>query len=669
MRILSLSSVGPAVIASMALAASSWAKDISYKASVEVEPADARHAARCAKLWAAHESCTLNGRVFHDINRDGLRQTYEPGVAGVLVSNGLEVVRTDWLGRYQLPVQEQEGGTTIFITKPAGYDVPVDEQNIPQFFYHHVPEGSPPLRFGGLAPTGPLPRAINFPLSMTGVKNRFKIVVSGDTQPYSNNEIGYVRDTLARDVAAMGDDVELVMVEGDILGDDLGLFPRYKEVMSLAGSPVYLVPGNHDADFDAPTDAFSFDTFRREWGPAYYSFDIGQVHFVGLDTVRYPCTPELDNLDGRHAFCDEPATRPTYNGVIDEKQMQWLRNDLQYVPRHKLVVLNMHIPLVSFVDQEATKHQVDNTVELYQLLEGRKALALSGHTHTLEQLRPGELFAGWQSSFAEPLGPTPFPQIVTGATAGSWWSGDFTTDGIPNSLQRLGAPRGHLVIEFDGNTYRDTFKATGQSIEKQMSVSILSPTFKGWYDELYGWLRTDAMERSPIPPVSINDLPDPSIVTASDLEGDVYLVANIWNGSRDSLVWAYFDNGSMVDMERVQAGEGEGRLSFLDPYAIERQMYVLRYGITSESGEARAQGFELFRGSRFEGEPQPLSEWLLTDQSNHVWVVRIPQDLEPGAHTVRVLTVDLHGRQYHDLMAFEIMDERPQPYFRAEAFE
>jgi hypothetical protein len=656
---------GMAAIVSVALMGDSWAKDVAYKASVDVVPADAGDELRCAQQWAQGEFCVLKGVVFHDISRDGKRQRSEPGVGGVLVSNGLEVVKTDWLGRYRLPVNEQEGGTTIFITKPAEYDVPVNEQNIPQFFYHHVPQGSPPLRFGGLAPTGPLPRAINFPLLKTEVKNRFKVVVSGDTQPYSNNEIGYVRDTLARDVAAMGaDDIELILVEGDILGDDLGLFPRFKEVMSVTESPLYLVPGNHDADYDAASDAFSFDTFRREWGPTYYSLDIGQVHFVGLDTVRYPCTPELDNGDGRHAFCNNPETSPTYNGVINEKQMRWLRNDLRHVPRNKLIVLNMHIPLISFIDQGATQHQVDNTMELYAMLEGRKALALSGHTHTLEQFRPGELFAGWQTAFAEPLGPTPFPQIIAGAAAGSWWSGDFTIDGIPNSLQRLGAPRGYLVIEFDGNTYQDTFKATGQSMDRQMTVSILSPTFKAWYDELLGWLRTDAAERSTTAPVSINDLPDPSIVTASDLEGDVYLVANVWNGSRDSHVWAYFDNGTSVRMERIQAGEGEGRLGFLDPYAIERQMYVLRYGIKSESGDPRAQGFELYRGSRFGGEPQPLRESLLTKQSNHVWAVRLPRDLEPGAHTVRVLTVDTHGRRYHDLMAFEVMDERPPAYFR-----
>lgn len=70
-------------------------------------------------------------------------------------------------------------------------------------FYHHKPGGTPlnvrgePFRFGGLQPTGPLPRQINFPLIQGAYKHTLKIVASGDTQTYSNNEVGYLRGNLA----------------------------------------------------------------------------------------------------------------------------------------------------------------------------------------------------------------------------------------------------------------------------------------------------------------------------------------------------------------------------------------------------------------------------------------------------------------------------------------
>lgn len=646
------------------LAASAGAKDMTYRGTVDVRPA--KHSAVCGRRELNEPPCYLRGNVFVDDDRDARLSRGERGVKGVLVSNGREVVRTNRDGEYRLPIYDQPGGTTLFITKPAGYDVPLDARNVPQFAYHHIPEGSPALRFGGLPASGPLPRALNFPLIEGKAKQRFKVVVSGDTQAYSNNEIGYVRDTLVHDMVADGtDDVELLIIEGDVVGDDLGLYPRLKEVLAGANVPVYLVPGNHDLDFDAPSDALSFDTFRREWGPAYYSFDVGQVHFVVLDDVRYPCTAE-DNADGRHAFCTGP--NPAYTGKLTPEHLEWLKNDLEATPEDKLIVLNMHIPLVSYIDNGSSQHQVANTTEIYRLLSGRPSLALSGHTHTLEQIRPGELFAGWQTAFEEPLGPSPIPQIVTGATCGGWWSGDFDDQGIPQAWDRVGSPRGHLVFTFDGNTYKDEFRATGKPRERQMSLSFLSPTFTAWYDALASWLATPAASRPEVTPVGINDLPDPSIVTAADLAGGTYLVANVWNGSRDSEVTVEFDrDGRWRPLERVQPGEGEGFVDFLDPFALERQLYVLRYAVRSESGDARAQGFELYRGSRFTADPQPTTTGLTT-HSNHTWRIPLP-DLGVGAHTARVRSVDAHGQVSHEVIAFEIRQQRPPAFFRSEVFE
>lgn len=246
-----------------------------------------------------------------------------------MVSNGREVVATDEDGRYELPTYD---GMTVFVTKPAGYETPVDEDNFPQF-YHHLPQGSPELRFGGVPPTGPLPEAINFPVVEGSTSDEANCAVIGDTQTYSNREMGYLRDGLVADLAGR-DDLDRcgALIVGDLVGDDLGLFPRLKEVMSLANVPVRAVPGNHDLDFDGTDDEHSFDTYKRDIGPAYYSYDVGGAHFVGLDNVRYPCTADVDNADGKHTFCDDPADHPAYNGVIGEEQLTWLANDLAHVP-------------------------------------------------------------------------------------------------------------------------------------------------------------------------------------------------------------------------------------------------------------------------------------------------------------------------------------------------
>ena len=103
----------------------------------------------------------LTGTVFHDKDEDSTQDRNERGVAGVQVSNGRDVVTTDGKGRYSLPAFDD---MTVFVTQPAGYQVPVDENAIAQFSYNHLPEGSPDLKYGGLEPTGPLPKAVNFPL-------------------------------------------------------------------------------------------------------------------------------------------------------------------------------------------------------------------------------------------------------------------------------------------------------------------------------------------------------------------------------------------------------------------------------------------------------------------------------------------------------------------------
>lgn len=667
-----------------------------YRGTVDVVPAD-----------GGKPVTKIRGVVFEDRNRDGIRQRRERGIPGVLVSDGLTVVKTRENGRYSLPLPteaEDMAGLSVFITKPDGYKVPLDDDNIPQFYYVHKPDGSPlnvrgeTFRFGGLPETGPLPKRINFPLVKTKKRRHFKIAVSGDTQTYSHTELGYLRDTLAKELAEH-EDIAALIIEGDVMGDDLSLYPRFKEVMSLAKVPQYYVAGNHDLDFDAPDDDHSFDTFRREWGPEYYSFDIGDVHFVVLDDVRYPCTPEEDNLDGLHGDgnqCDTPETSPTYNGVLTERQLEWLRNDLAHVPKYKLVVLNSHIPIYSFIDQNLARQMIDNVVELYEAVgcarsdDGktflpedceRPLLALSGHTHTNEQIRPGETFEGWETTLdsgalppGRAVGASPFPQIVVGAAAGSWWSGDFNDQVIPESWQRLGAPRGYYIIEFHGNRYRDTYKATGKPLEKQMSVDMLTPEFVAWFEQLREW-RNSGPEPDAPPPVNINDLPDTKIVTLEGLE-ETYLSANIWNGSIESKVYAIFDGRDPIPMERTQAGTGENILETLDPFALKRQTQIARHAFASDSMEPRANGFELFQGSIRCGTadpgactPRPDGSFFWTDQSSHIWQVKLPSDLKVGPHVVRVVTQDLYGRYWEETMAFEVLEKRPPKYWQSELFE
>ena len=184
------------------------AKDPSYVGSVHVVRGNA-------------VSDIARGTVFLDANRDSRLDPGERGIPGVMVSNGREVVVTDAEGAYVLPAYDD---MNLFVTKPAGYATPVNADLVPQFNYVHKVAGSPPLRFGGIAPTGPLPAAVNFPLIEDRVGDRFQCLIFGDTQAYTNRELSYVRDTVGRMLANRDNGAtECLIFEGDVLGDDLSL--------------------------------------------------------------------------------------------------------------------------------------------------------------------------------------------------------------------------------------------------------------------------------------------------------------------------------------------------------------------------------------------------------------------------------------------------------------
>ncbi|MGF1456819.1 MAG: calcineurin-like phosphoesterase C-terminal domain-containing protein [Alphaproteobacteria bacterium] len=608
----------------------------------------------------------VSGAVFHDRNRDGKRQEAEPGVAEVLVSNGRDVVRTNRQGIYRLPARSD---MSVSVVQPRGWRTPTDENWVPQFAYEHKPGGSPKaFRFGGLEPTGPLPEAVNFPLVPAPEHDRFSCAVLGDTQAYSNAEISHVRDTVIDDLADRRDgQIDCLLFLGDVVGDDLGLIPRMAEVTGSLGVPQYWVHGNHDFDFDADRDADSTDTWRRLWGPAYYAFEMGDAVFIALDNVVYPCGEEDAKRPGRE-YCVE-GNRKRYNGRVPEPQMIWLRNLVNALPADKRIILAHHIPFVSFVDQSSVTHQTDNVTEIHALLEGRKALSLSGHTHTIENHQPGDHYHGWSEAVG--VETLPFPHIVAGAVSGGWWHGDFDVDGAPMALQRLGGPRGWLDLTFSGSDFVDTYYATNLAPDRRMWLGLNTPGFRSWFERIMAWRAEDRETRDPVPPRTIADLPDPKILTLEDLYGGVYLTANVWNGSSASTVTVQINDGRAVPMIRTQRARGEeaktGAL-YADPFAATRQLTVARFAYESRSGIERHQGYEAFRGGRF-GPAAPQPQTSVADRSSHLWRHQLPQVLPFGTHIATVTHRDDHGRETTDRLVFEVRENRPPALWRQDVWD
>ncbi len=609
---------------------------------------------------------TVTGHVFQDRNRDGRRQEGEPGVRGVLVSNGVAVVKTDRDGAYTLPARDD---MAVFVIQPSGWRSPTNADWVPQIAYQHKPAGSPkPLRYGGLAPTGPLPAAINFPLIRAGDQKAFACAVLGDTQAYANAEIGYLRDSVVDDMLDRGPGaVDCVIAVGDVMGDDLDLIPRMADVLGALEAPQWWVHGNHDFDFDADHDADSADSWRRLWGPAYYAFEMGEVLFIVLDNVVYPCGATDAQTPGREFCIDNPRKR--YNARITDDQMAFVANLLALTDEDRTIVLAHHIPFVSFVDQTTAPHQTDNVTALYALLEGREALSLSGHTHTISNFAPGDSYAGWKAQVG--VEQLPFRHIIAGAGSGAWYQGDFDMHGVPMALQRQGAPRGWLELAFDGNAYVERYHGANVGRERVMWTAINTPGFRSWFDAIVEWANADRDTRDPIPPLNIHDLPDTKILTPSDLTLGSFLTANVWAGDSQTTVTAQINDGPAAPMTRTQQAAGEGALIgalYADPFAAQRQLSVARFAMQSRSGEARNQGYEVWQGAQF-GPAAPQPQRAIADRSAHLWRMALPADLPDGVHVATITVTDRHGRVFTDRLAFEVRAEHPPARWRQDVWE
>ena len=97
---------------------------------------------------------------------------------------------------------------------------------------------------------------------------------------------------------------------GDIVWDVHQLFDDYNKAVAQCGIPFFQVLGNHDMDYNKGGDEMSDKAFKTTYGPSYYSFNRGQVHYVVMDDVLYL------------------GSDRNYKGSITQQQLDWLQKDL-----------------------------------------------------------------------------------------------------------------------------------------------------------------------------------------------------------------------------------------------------------------------------------------------------------------------------------------------------
>ncbi|SMG39188.1 3',5'-cyclic AMP phosphodiesterase CpdA [Sphingobacterium psychroaquaticum] len=424
------------------------------------------------------------GTIYVDENGNGRRDKKEIGLAGVSVSNGRDVVQTDKNGRYALQVEKDN---IIFVIKPSGYSIPLDADNQSKFYYIHKPEGSPALKYKGVDATGSLPKEIDFAVVPTMESTKFDAFVFGDPQAYTEEEMAFFKKGVVDEAKNKKGPLFGISL-GDLVGDDLTLHPSYRKTIAHMGLPWYHVIGNHDMNLDAVHDSLSDEGFERAFGPANYSFNVGDAHFIVLDDIIYP----------------HPTKGKGYQGGFRKDQLEFVANDLKFVPTNKLVVLAFHIPLNP--DNDESFRNEDRQVLFDLLAAYPNTLSLSAHTH-FQQQNFYTAAHGWK-------GTTPHHEFNVGTTSGDWYSGLPNGDGVPTSMMRDGTPKGYAILSIDGNRYTFDYKVVGE--DEAYTIGVFGPA-----------------------------------VVKAKYAGRYHVYANFFLGSADDKVTYRVNNGAWKTMEKV----------------------------------------------------------------------------------------------------------------------
>jgi hypothetical protein len=322
---------------------------------------------------ARAQQTEIRGVVFLDANGNGVRDAAERGIAGVEVSNQDAVVTTDASGAFHLPRRDAQ---IVFVSVPDGYRALGK-------FWRSVTDST---------------MVVAFPLSSAPRVRDFTFVHASDTHiaPASadrTRRLGALVDSLAP---------AFLIVTGDLVRDALRVgepeatsyYELFVHETGAFRTPLWTVPGNHEnfgierdkSHVSATNPLYGRGMYHKYFGPDYYSFNYGGVHFIGLNTA------DIEDQ--------------WYYGHVDSLQLAWLARDIALVPLETPVVTFDHIPFVSSIEglngymdappapslitvrgKTVFRHTVSNAGDALAILRTRKhVLALGGHFHSAEKV-------------------------------------------------------------------------------------------------------------------------------------------------------------------------------------------------------------------------------------------------------------------------------------------
>lgn len=370
------------------------------------------------------------------------------GLADVVVSDGVEVVKTDKDGVYQFKSAKKWG--YVFISIPKGYEVG-SEGVLPQFHATLTEKADKAERH-------------DFNLVKVN-QEKYRVYFLGDMHLADRTNDLNQFDNCMKEVKAdiMDDDVKsYVITLGDMTWDLYWYsrnyyFPQYLNSVNYyfknAAKQVqfFHTIGNHDHDMCKDGDFNTVIEYVKDIAPTYYSFNIGDVHYIVLDDIL--CT----NVGGAASAKPE---RSYYSEVTDE-QLKWLAKDLSYVSKTTPVIVTSHAPVYAKETVKnvnaVTTYYLNNSATLVSKFKGYKVDFVTGHTHVLYNV----------DKSSEGI-----YEHNAGAVCASWWWSGYLTPGI--HICTDGAPGGYSVWDITGTDKKWRYKGTGRDENEQFRTYDLN---------------------------------------------------------------------------------------------------------------------------------------------------------------------------------------------------
>ena len=351
------------------------------------------------------------------------------GIPGVVVSDGVEVVQTDVDGVYQFKSKKKH--KYVFISVPSGYEA--------------MSEGVLPKIHVQLTKGENEPERVDFPLVEAPGQETHKMLFFGDMHMAARTSdakqfANFVADINAL-VSANPDEQIYAMSLGDMTWELYWVSNKYafdeylRDANGIKNLQIFHTIGNHDHDMAFAGDFDTVTKYKKSMAPTYYSFNIGNVHYV-----------VIDDIDCKNTGANTSASRVYDDNVVSE-QLEWLKKDLSFVPKTMPLVITMHAPVYN----DSNNNSLNNASAFEQIISGYTTHFWTGHTHKMynvDKLSSKKIF-----------------EHNAGAVCATWWWTGHLTSGI--HVAQDGAPGGYSIVDVTGTDFKWCFKGTGKDVNHQ----------------------------------------------------------------------------------------------------------------------------------------------------------------------------------------------------------